>query len=85
MSRTATAAELKTLLSEEPMSVLSRIGDVHAQLSIPTDGKGLRVLVETRTDAQARRVPRSVRVRILGDMVSVPLEARATSQDYRLL
>lgn len=85
MPRPATLAELQMLLSKHPMLVLSRVGDEHAHLSIPTDGRGLRVLVETRTDALADRVPDSLRVRVRGHMVYVPLEARATAQDYEAL
>ena len=85
MPRPATLAELQTLLSEHPMRVLSRVGDEHAHLSIPTDGRGLRVLVETRTDRLAERVPDSLRIRVRGHMVDVPLEARATAQNYELL
>ena len=73
------------LLSKHPTRILSRIGDEQAQLSIPTDGRGIRVLVETRSDALAERVPRSLHVRVQGHVVHVPLEARATAEDYEAL
>lgn len=85
MPRPATIAELQVLLSKHPTRILSRIGDKHAHLSIPTDGRGIRVLVETRTDALADRVPDSLRVRLRGHIVHVPLEARATAEDYEAL
>ena len=85
MIRSATFAELQMLLSKYPVRILSHVGDVHAHLSIPTDGKGLRILVETQTDAEAERVPTSLHVRVRGFTVNVPLQARATAQNYQSL
>ena len=73
------------LLSKHPTRILSRIGVERAQVSIPTDGRGIRILVETRSDSLAERVPQSLYVRIRGHMVHVPLEAEATAEDYESL
>ncbi len=83
--RRATFSELQNLLTARPARILAEIDSADAQLSIPLDGQGVRVLVETRTDSEAERVPSSLRVSIGGELVDVPLEARATAQDYELL
>ena len=83
--RRATFSELQDLLAARPTRILTEIASADAQLSIPLDGQGVRILVETRTDTEAARVPTSLRVSIGGELVDVPLEARATAQDYELL
>ena len=82
--RQATFSELQELLTSDPMKLLSQIGNLEAQLSIPVDGQGLRILVETQS-GRSKEVPVSVCVRIGGENVGIRLEARETAQDYEPL
>lgn len=82
--RKATFSELRDLLSLSPGQILSEIDIEGVQLSIPVDGQGVRVLVETRTDRDAKNVPSALRITISDEIVNVPIEARATAQDFEL-
>ena len=79
--RQATFGELKDLLTSNPMKVLMELGNPDAQLSIPLDGGGLRVLVETHA-GKSCEVPTTMCVRIGGEDVEFRLESRDTAQDY---
>ena len=83
--RRATFSEIRDLLTSRPADILGEIQTADAQLSIPVDGRGVRVLVETKTDSEAESVPSSLRVLIGDELVDGPLEARATAQDHELL
>ena len=82
--RNATFAELQKLLTTNPASLMSSIGKTGCQLSIPTDGRGLRVLVETEP-GEGAEVPNNVSVVIDHEVVCVPLEVRETKQAYEPL
>ena len=82
--RHATFAELKELLTSDPTKLLLEIGKPDAQLSIPVDGQGLRILVEVEA-GQSKKVPASVFVRIGDEDLELHLEVRETAQDYRPL
>lgn len=79
--RDATFEELTELLGRDPAALLGRIGIPDCQLSIPTDGKGLRVLVET-APGEGASVPASVELRVGGEEVRIPLEVRESRQRY---
>ena len=79
--RRATYSDLRDLLISDPMRLLRIIGNPDAQLSIPLDGRGLRVLVETHV-GRSKEVPSSVCVRIGDEDVDVLMEARETAQNY---
>ncbi len=79
--RRATYSDLRDLLTSDPMKLLWIIGNPDAQLSIPLDGRGLRILVETQA-GRSKEVPTSVCVRIGGEDVDIHMEARDTAQKY---
>ena len=79
--RQATYSELKDLLTSDPMKLVGIVGNPDAQLSIPLDERGPRVLVETQAGC-SKEVPISVRVRIGGEDVNILMEARETAQKY---
>jgi hypothetical protein len=79
--RRATFPELQELLNHDHARLLSAIGNISAQLSIPVDGRGLRVLVETE-DGLSKGVPSSVNVIIGGEDVEIVLESRDSIQEY---
>ena len=79
--RRATYSELRDLLTSNPMRLLWIIRNPDAQLSIPLDGRGLRVLVETQT-GRSKDVPAWVKVRIGDEDVDIQMEARETAQRY---
>ena len=44
MTRRATALEVRTVLRERPLDLRAMLGEPAAQLSMPTDGRGVRIL-----------------------------------------
>jgi hypothetical protein len=80
--RRATYSELRDLLTSNPTKLLWIIGNPNAQLSIPLDGRGLRVLVEIQA-GRSKEVPATVHVRIGDEDVDIHMEARETAQKYK--
>ena len=83
--RRATYGELRELLSSAQRRLLVRLGTPpNAQLSVPADGRGLRILVETEAGF-AGAVPKTVHMDLHGEDVAIRVEVRDTAQSYRAL
>ncbi len=83
--RTPTYREIRELLSSAQHRLLLRLGNPpNAQLSIPTDGRGLRILVETEA-GYAAYLPKTVHIDLDGEDVIIPIESRDTAQSYQAL
>ena len=84
MMRDATYSDLHESLHSYLTPLRRKIGNDHAQLSIPIDGRGPRILVETG-EGEANNVPSSVRMKVHGEEIGINLETRETTQDYEAL
>jgi hypothetical protein len=79
--RTATARELHKLLSENGANLRNLLGEPRAQLSLPTDGKGLRVLAEIPTPGTKGLI--TLTFRLEGQDLAIPVELADTFEHYR--
>ncbi len=83
MPRRATAVEVMTLLRERPHDVLDMLNEPEAQLSLPVDGAGVRIL------AAVPHLPVSsgtvLRLSIAGQEVEVPVEFSEQAEEFVLL
>ena len=84
MMRRATYRDLQEILHSNMTLLRRKIGNDRAQLSIPVDGRGLRILVETG-EGEANKVPPTVRIKVHGEVIGVNLEAREAAQVYEAL
>lgn len=84
MSRQATAIEVATILREQSSRFLRVLQLKDAQLSIPVDGKGLRVRVSVRKGERRSDVD-SVTWQMDEKQVIIPIEVVEDYEDYYLL
>ena len=82
--RRATAAEINTVLREQSPRFLQFLELREAQLSIPVDGKGLRVKVSVRKGERPAYVGK-VAWKIGEETVAIPLEIVEDYEEYSLL
>lgn len=83
MARKATPQELRTLLREKTAEIRRSVGDPEAQLSIPTDGKGLRILAVLR---KVPNVPSTViTVRLANEDLEVSVELLSDFELFQIL
>ena len=80
MYRLATAAELIELLRQHSGDVRRLLKLPRAQLSIPTDGHGLRVLAEIPNRPKNRHV--IIRYNLRGQDIEIPVEVRDTFEKF---
>jgi len=81
--RRATAQELVRILREQPLELQAALGVSMAQLSIPTDGRGLRIRVSMPAGADVS-IPETIQWRLGDELVEIALEAAGDYQDYEL-
>ncbi len=82
--RRATAAEINAVLREQSPRFLQFLELREAQLSIPVDGKGLRVKVSVRKGERPAYVGK-VAWKIGEETVAIPLEIAEDYEEYSLL
>lgn len=73
MSEKISAKDLQRVMTEHPEDILENIPLEHVQLSIPVDGKGLRVCASVEK-GHAIEVPRVVAISVNGRAVEVDVE-----------
>ena len=81
MSR-ASANDVLTLLRERSDEILSRLQLPNAQLSMPVDGRGVRIQVSVPPE-DVRQIPDELRMDVGGKTVEVKLEATPDYQPFR--
>lgn len=84
MSRQATAVEVAAILREQSSRFLRMLQLKDAQLSIPVDGKGLRVKVSVRK-GERRSIVDSVTWQMDEMQVTIPIEIVEDYEEYYLL
>lgn len=84
-ARDVTAHELLDLLSNRSLDLYKALGlpVSHAQLSFPTDGRGVRLKVDV-SPYSSRRAPAEIRLPIGNEVVRIPVESSSDFQDYRI-
>jgi hypothetical protein len=80
--RLATPTELRKLLREHGAEVRNLLGEPYAQLSIPTDGRGLRVLADIPRPGASGRI--TLTYRLDGQDLEVPVELSDDFETYLL-
>ena len=81
MPRQATANEITAILRNQSSRFLRELQLEDAQLSIPVDGKGLRVKVSVRK-GETRSIANSVTWRIDEKQVTIPIEVAEDYEEY---
>lgn len=82
--RPATFSDLTEVLREQSNIIQERLSVGQANMSIPTDGKGLRIHVSVPQDAP-NGLPEKIEMRLSdGSDVEVPLEVTKDFRPYRL-
>ena len=80
----ASANQVLRLLREQSHQILSTLKMPRAQLSMPTDGRGVRILVGIdRRAAGGPPVPQRLQMNLDGELVDVPIEIDPVYQDYQ--
>lgn len=77
----ANAQQIQNILSEDVEQILDQIPIEQIELSLPTDGKGVRVLVRVEKNF-AEQVPSQVTVTHRKRSIVVPLEADESYVPY---
>ncbi len=80
----ATAKDLLRLLRERAPEVRQRLAVEDAQLSLPTDGKGLRIKVSVRP-GMSSELPHHIEFELDNRIIDVPLEVDEDFQEYEPL
>jgi hypothetical protein len=83
MARRATASEILKLLRDRSGEMRALIGEPMAQLSMPTDGKGLRVLAALPHPTTGAVV--ILRVTVGDEEVEVPVQISGDFERFRAL
>jgi hypothetical protein len=83
MARAASLSELFELLRTHSGTIRQMLGEPDAQLSVPTDGKGLRVLAEIPGFVGG---PRHIKItyKLRGREIEVPIEISTGYENYIL-
>jgi len=81
MPRRATASEILTLLGKRSDEILGMLGEPEAQLSLPTDGAGARVLAALPHTPRIGQV--FLRFDIGDEEVEVPVELSTEFEHFR--
>jgi len=82
--RRASASEVARLLRTAPAEVERLLGVAPVQMSLPTDGMGVRIKASVR-EGFAKKVPKSIVFRFDADEISIPVETVEDYQDFSLL
>lgn len=82
--RKATFNEMRTIISEQGRELAERLHVPDAQMSIPTDGRGLRIRMAVRKN-QPHRPAADVELSVNGNTVVVPVEFVEDYQDFMAL
>ena len=81
MARKATVKEILFILSNYSLDLVKQIHTDPVQLSLPTDGKGIRIKVSV-LPGQKDQVPEMIRFSLNDDTLILPLEAAEDYQQY---
>jgi len=84
MKRSATVSDILQILRHHSIELQKRLAISPLQLTMPTDGKGVRIKVSVQ-QGQQHKLPRMIEFPLGDDMLNVPLEVQEDYQEYKLL
>jgi hypothetical protein len=76
--------QLTEILRTHPSELLKKLGLKRAQLSMPVDGKGIRIRVSV-SPPDLKKVPREIPFQLDSQAFNIPLEAIADYSDIKAL
>jgi hypothetical protein len=74
---------LAQIMRQHSLELEQRLGGIPVQLSVPVDGKGIRIKVSVPPGYRSQ-VPRFVTFTLEGESYVIPLEVEEDYQEYRL-
>ncbi len=80
--RKAEAAEILSILSEQPDTIIQMLDLDEVDLSLPTDGLGSRILVRVQ-QGHAAKLPKSIVIEHQGTLFEVAIETSETYETYQ--
>ncbi len=84
MTRRPRATELHKILRDRSLEIEDRLAVSPVQLSMPVDGKGVRIKVSVQKGFGGA-LPSKIEFPLDGETLEIPLEVREDFQDYRPL